>query len=67
MAETHPARAHFVDMPPDMPWAHVGSAGNNTVILGLDEGDVTSVQVLVTKEQAAAFARAITQAVAAIS
>lgn len=59
-------KALFVEMPPDMPWAHVGSAGNY-VMLGLDEGDHATVQVVVTVQQAQAYARAITEAIARLS
>lgn len=62
----NPAKVYFVEMPPDMPWAHVGSFGGG-VMLGLDEGDHATVQLAVTVRQAQAYARAITEAIARLS
>lgn len=56
-----PPEVYWVKMPPDMPWARVGCAGT-TVLLALDE-DTDGVQLLITPGQAAALARALTEAI----
>jgi hypothetical protein len=64
------SNAQWVEMPPHMPWAHVGSA-NNYVVIGLtgggDDGSIRRVDITVTAEQAQAYARAITEAVSQLS
>lgn len=65
-AENMTTGAYYVEMPTDMPWAHVAEA-NGALLLGLDEGNENTIQLWVTERQALAYARAILEAVARLS